>query len=62
MAERPLDGDEIVEKDGLKVFVERDVSMCLGGMEVDYIDEGETKGFVMRDNSPSSGSECGCGK
>ncbi len=61
--ENPADGDEVVEKDGLKVFIDQKTLKSLGGMQIDFIDDGEKRGFVLTGgNPPSCGSGCStCG-
>jgi iron-sulfur cluster assembly protein len=65
--EQPVEGDKVLEKDGLKVFVEKGASEKLDGMEIHFMDNGEQQGFVIRGNQPSScnpqeGSGCSsCG-
>lgn len=57
--EQPAEGDEIVEKNGLKVFLDQNASQNLNGMEVDFIDDGDKQGFVIT-GSPSSSCSSGC--
>lgn len=66
--EKPLADDEVIEKDGLKVFVDKNTIGALAGMQLDYIDDGEREGFVISGGSaPSCGSgggaasSCGSG-
>ena len=53
--ENPKEGDVIIEKDGLKVFADADASEKLTGMEVDYVDDGQQQGFVIKGNEPAGG-------
>jgi len=58
--EEPMDGDEIIEKNGLKVFIDKAATDKLKDMEIDFVIEGENQGFVIRNpNPPSCGPECG---
>jgi len=57
--EKPADGDEVVEKDGLKVFIDSNTLKSLGGMQIDFIEDGERQGFVLTGGNPSSCSS-GC--
>jgi len=61
--ERSSDGDEVVEKNGLRVFMDQSTSKNLEGMEIDFIDDGERQGFVITGGAtPSCGSGCSsCG-
>jgi iron-sulfur cluster assembly accessory protein len=61
--ENPKDGDEVIEKNGLKVFTDKDASEKLKDMEVDFIDDGQQQGFVIKGmgEEPPSCSSGGCG-
>lgn len=54
IANVPEDGDETLEKDGLKVFLEKDASKQLSDATIDYSDE---QGFAITGMPPSS---CSC--
>jgi iron-sulfur cluster assembly accessory protein len=57
--EKPGDNDDVMEKNGLKVFVDKDTSKKLEGMNIDFIDDGEKQGFVITGGSaPSCGPSC----
>ena len=57
--EKPGDNDDVVEKNGLKVFVDKDTSKKLEGMNIDFIDDGEKQGFVIAGGSaPSCSPSC----
>jgi iron-sulfur cluster assembly protein len=57
--ERPLPDDEIIEKNGLRVFVDKNTLTGLIGMKLDYFDDGEKAGFVLNGGHSPSGSACG---
>ncbi len=61
--ENAKSGDEVVEKDGLKVFIDQETMKNLGGMQIDFVEEGERQGFVLTGGkAPSCGSGCSsCG-
>jgi iron-sulfur cluster assembly accessory protein len=61
--ENPAATDKVVEKDGLRVFIDNNTFESLGDMQVDFINEGERQGFVLTGGkSPSCGSGCStCG-
>ncbi len=63
IAENPEADDEIVEQNGLRVFVDKDASAALSGLEIDYVDDGSVQGFVLRGGEqPSCGPSCSsCG-
>ncbi|MGD0885298.1 MAG: iron-sulfur cluster assembly accessory protein [Thermodesulfovibrionales bacterium] len=58
--ERPADGDEVLEKNGLRVFIDKNTSQKLSGMEIDFITDGERQGFVITGGQPSSSCGSGC--
>lgn len=53
--------DETIEKNGLKVFVDKDASESLSSKEIDYIKTEQGEGFVINGNEPPSASSCGSG-
>ncbi|MBI3592438.1 MAG: iron-sulfur cluster assembly accessory protein [Nitrospirae bacterium] len=61
--ERPLADDEVLEKDGLRVFVDKNTIATLAGMQLDYFDDGEKEGFTISGGAaPSCSSGCSsCG-
>ncbi len=63
IVEQPSEDDEVIDKDGVKVFIEQSASEKLNGMEIHYVDDGEKQGFVFTGNQPSCDSGCGssCG-
>jgi len=58
--ERSTAEDEIFEKDGLRVFMDKKTSKNLDGMVIDFIDDGERQGFVITGGQPSSSCGSGC--
>lgn len=54
IVENPEAGDDVIEKDGLKVFVDKAASEKLDGMELHFIDDGEKQGFTLTGNPPAS--------
>ena len=65
IAENPAAGDEVFEKDGLRVFVDKNCSEGLADMQLDFHEDGEESGFVLnggKESSCGSGSDCSaCG-
>ncbi len=57
------EGDETVEKNGLKVFVDKEAFASLSGREIDYVKTEQGEGFVINGGTaPSCGSGCSsCG-
>lgn len=52
--------DTVIEKDGVKVFVDPKSLIYLAGTELDFVREGLNEG--LRFNNPNVTSECGCGE
>ena len=60
----PEQDDQVIEKEGLKVFVDKAASESLNGMEIHYVEEDDKQGFVLTGGQPPScGPSCGssCG-
>lgn len=54
------DGDEVVEADDVRVFVDRLSVPYLIGVEFDYEEGFQGAGFIIK--NPNAESSCGCGK
>lgn len=52
--------DEIIDLDGVKVFVDAPSVMWLVGATMDFVDSAQGAGFVF--DNPNAGSKCSCGK
>lgn len=61
--ENPEEGDEVVEKEGLRVFIDKQTFNLLSELELDYYEDEEQEGFILRGAMPSCGPGCGdsCG-
>lgn len=61
--EKASEADEVIEKNGLRVFMDRETFRNLGEMTLDFIDDGQRQGFVLSGGkAPSCGSGCSsCG-
>lgn len=55
----PADTDEVVEKNGVRLFVDSESLAFLNGSEVDYVDALNDSGFKI--NNPNAARSCGCG-
>jgi iron-sulfur cluster assembly accessory protein len=55
----PQPGDEVIEKDGVKVFVDSTSLGFLNGSTVDY--SGDLAGAGFRIHNPNAVRSCGCG-
>jgi len=56
-AEKP--NDQILEFDGLKVYVDAMSGMYLDGVKIDYVDSLDGSGFKI--DNPNASGTCGCG-
>ncbi|MEM9283274.1 MAG: iron-sulfur cluster assembly accessory protein [Verrucomicrobiota bacterium] len=52
-------GDDVIEKKGVKVFVDRDSLEFLDGCQLDYVDALNDAGFKIE--NPNAARSCGCG-
>lgn len=57
--DQPKEGDKEYYIDGIKVFMHKAHGMYLAGMQVDFQDGLNARGFVF--NNPNAQSTCGCG-
>src|SRR5271165_2560668 len=55
-----LPGDVVVEKDGIKVFVDPSSAPMLTGVTVDFFEGVDGAGFTFA--NPNATSSCACGK
>ena len=55
----PRPGDEILNNEGLKVFVDLFSRQYLEGVQVDYVNSVMGSGFTF--SNPNSTGSCGCG-
>lgn len=53
------DGDQEILIDGIKVFMHKAHGLYLVGMQVDFQDGLNSRGFTF--NNPNASSTCGCG-
>ncbi|MFC0515425.1 HesB/IscA family protein [Mucilaginibacter angelicae] len=53
------DGDQEYFIDGVKVFMHKAHGLYLAGMQIDYQDGLNARGFTF--NNPNAASTCGCG-
>ncbi|MBI3635613.1 MAG: iron-sulfur cluster assembly accessory protein [Candidatus Rokubacteria bacterium] len=59
--DEPATGDEIVEANGIKVFIDKASAQYLAGSEIDFVDNNMMgAGFAI--NNPNVKSSCGCGQ
>jgi iron-sulfur cluster assembly protein len=55
----PRQGDDILEQNGLKIFVDKFSRQYLEGVQVDYVNSVMGSGFTF--NNPNATGSCGCG-
>jgi iron-sulfur cluster assembly protein len=53
------DKDEVYEIEGMRVFMEKSHAIYLLGMEIDWLEGLNNRGFTF--NNPNATSTCGCG-
>ncbi len=65
IVEVAVEGDETLEKNGVKYFIDKETFDSLKGMEIHFVDDGNQQGFVINNPNPdpnaSSCSSGGCG-
>jgi iron-sulfur cluster assembly protein len=54
------DDDQIIEQDGLRVFIDNRSMLYLNGTRVDYVDGLTGSGFKFE--NPNTKGSCGCGE
>ncbi|MCH1407562.1 MAG: iron-sulfur cluster assembly accessory protein [Verrucomicrobiales bacterium] len=54
-----VDGDEVIEKNGVRVFVDPESGEYLKGIQLDYVDALNDSGFKIE--NPNAARSCGCG-
>jgi iron-sulfur cluster assembly protein len=60
VSEKGNDGDKLVEKDGLKIFIDHSASVGLDQATIDFLEEGPHKGFMIQGLPQSNGCSSGC--
>ncbi len=58
LSESPTDEDEVIEKGGMKLFVDKNLSSSVQGMIIDFVDDGQQQGFVLKGGESSCGPSC----
>lgn len=57
--DRQKEKDQIFEFEGVKILMDPSHGMYLVGMEIDYVDGLNNRGFTF--NNPNADETCGCG-
>ena len=60
LEENEAEGDQVIEVDGFKVFVDEQSSLYLEGTQIDYVQTVQGEGFKF--NNPNVSGTCGCGE
>jgi len=55
----PHEGDRVLDKDGITIFIDNKSLFYLAGTHLDYSDGLNGRGFVF--NNPNATQTCGCG-
>ncbi len=55
ISEKGNAGDDVVEKDGLKVYIDPTISESLANATIDYIEDGPRRGFTILGLQQSGG-------
>ena len=56
LQEDQMPDDDVIEKNGLKVFVKKDLVQSLSGMQLDYYKDKDAEGFIFTGSAPSCNS------
>jgi iron-sulfur cluster assembly protein len=59
LEDSPTTDDQVMQANGVKVYVDANSAQYLGGAEIDYVDTLMGAGFTV--NNPNAVSACGCG-
>jgi iron-sulfur cluster assembly protein len=59
-ASAPAQGDEVIQQDGVTVYVDPKAVMYILGSEMDYQEDRFFSGFLFR--NPNEKGRCGCGE
>jgi len=59
LEDAPTADDQVLQANGVKVYVDANSVQYLGGAEIDYVDTLMGAGFTV--NNPNAVSACGCG-
>ena len=61
--EKTGDGDTVLEKNGAKVFVDKETAKALEGAEIGFVSDERGEGFALGfPNGMPGGGSCGCGE
>ena len=60
LAEEAVDGDDVVETPGGKVYIDPQAAMYILGAEMDFFEDKFYSGFLFK--NPNETGRCGCGE
>lgn len=60
LAEAPKPDDTVIERGGIKLFIDNDSREHLAGTTIDFVMSLESSGFTF--DNPNAKSNCSCGK
>lgn len=60
LQEEHMPNDEVIVKDAVRFFIDKDLCRSLSGMQLDYHAEGQIEGFIFTGLSSSCSSGCSC--
>jgi iron-sulfur cluster assembly protein len=58
--DKQRDGDNVVEQDGIRFYMDKKSTIYLKGIQLDFREGLKGKGFVFQ--NPNASSTCGCGE
>jgi len=58
--DEPQGDDIVIERDGLKIYIDMFSGQYLEGAELDYVETMQASGFKF--NNPNASGGCGCGE
>ncbi len=58
--DKERDGDNLVEQDGVRFYMDRKSTIYLKGIQLDFKEGLKGKGFIF--TNPNASSTCGCGE
>jgi iron-sulfur cluster assembly accessory protein len=58
LQEAQMPNDDVIEKNGLKIYIDKELGKEMSGMQLDYYKDDTVEGFVFTGSPPSSAS-CG---
>ncbi len=57
--DKPEENDQLFDFEGLQILINKAHAMYLAGMEIDFLNGLQNRGFIF--NNPNASDTCGCG-